>query len=104
MSEIDITADKVAYKVVDLFGNEQIMFSKREAKNNKTLFDSYEEFVRELDDQKKHKKAIFGSGYLVNPKLIRYSTPEAEEMPTAGANTIEWELSERELNIIKSLK
>ena len=61
-------------------------------------------FVRELDDQKKHKKGIFGAGYLVNPELIRYSTPEAGEMPTAEALTIEWELSDRELNIIKSLK
>ena len=52
MSEIDITADKVGYKVVDLFGNEQIMFSKRKTKNHKTLLDAYDEFVAKFEVKK----------------------------------------------------
>jgi len=47
---------------------------------------------RGLDAQKKHKKAIFGSGFLLSEKAA------AEK-----DNVIVWELSQREREIIKSL-
>ena len=58
-------------------------------------------FVKGLDDQKKHKKAIFGGGLLL-------SNATAAELAAAELadddDIIEWKLSNRELNIIKSLK
>ena len=53
--------------------------------------------VRGLDSQKTHKKAIFGSGYLLSEKAA------AEKAAAEKDNVIIWELSERERNIIKSL-
>ena len=49
--------------------------------------------VRRLDSQKKHKRAIFGSGFLLS-----------EAKAEAKAEVIIWVLSEREKNIIKALK
>lgn len=55
-------------------------------------------FVRGLDDQKKHGKAIFGSGFLISEKAA------AEEAAAEEAAAIVWKLSPRELEIIKKLK
>jgi hypothetical protein len=49
-------------------------------------------FVRGLDSQKVHGKTIFGAGFLLSEKAA------AEKV-----NIITWELSERELQIIRSL-
>ena len=50
-------------------------------------------FVRALDAQKEQKKSIFGSGFLISEKAA------AEK-----AAATRWELSEREMELIKSLK
>ena len=52
---------------------------------------------RGLDAQKKHKKAIFGSGFLLSEKAA------AEKAAAEKDNVIVWELSQREREIIKSL-
>lgn len=54
--------------------------------------------VRGLDDQKKHGKAIFGSGFLISEKAA------AEKAAAEKATAIVWKLSPRELEIIKKLK
>ncbi|WP_233552325.1 chromosome partitioning protein ParB [Parabacteroides sp. AF48-14] len=58
--------------------------------------------VRGLDSQKTHKKAIFGSGYLLSEKAAAEKAA-AEKAAAEKDNIIIWELSERERNIIKSL-
>ena len=55
-------------------------------------------FVRGLDSQKESKKAIFGSGYLISER----KTAEREKAEREKAER--WELSEREIEIIKGLK
>lgn len=48
--------------------------------------------IRQLDDQKKHGKTVFGSGFLLSEKAV-----------AEGKTTITFALSDRELKIIKSL-
>lgn len=50
-----------------------------------------------LDSQKKHKKAIFGAGYLLSEKAAAEKAAAEKVVITA------WELSEREKEIVKSL-
>ena len=59
------------------------------------------QFCRGLDSQKAHKKALFGSGFLISDKAA-----QAQARAQARAqveDVIVWELSEREKNIIKTL-
>ena len=51
----------------------------------------------ELDSQKKHKKGIFGGGYIIS------DTAAAEKAAAERVNVIVWELSERERRIIEGL-
>lgn len=55
--------------------------------------------MRDLDSQRKFKKSIFGCGYLISGK-------KAAELKAAELKAAEnvWELSEREKEIIKTLK
>ena len=57
---------------------------------------------RGLDAQKKHKKAIFGSGFLLSEKAAAEKAA-AEKAAAEKDNVIVWELSQREREIIKSL-
>lgn len=52
---------------------------------------------RRMDAQVKHGKALFGSGFLVSDKAA------AEAAAAVDDNVIVWELSEKEMQIIKSL-
>ncbi len=73
-------------------------------------------FIRSLDDQKKNKKTIFGGGFLIaeikaaeiKAAEIKAAEIKAAEIKAAeikaAEKAIEWELSEREKEIIKSLK
>lgn len=73
-------------------------------------------FMRTLDSQRKFKKAIFGYGYLISDKKaveLKLAETKAAEHRAAEAieaaeamdvNKIVWELSEREQEIIKTLK
>ncbi|MFK2214277.1 chromosome partitioning protein ParB, partial [Bacteroides fragilis] len=55
-----------------------------------------------LDSQKPHKKSIFGSGFLLSEKAATEKAA-AEKAAAEKDNIIIWELSEREMEIIKSL-
>lgn len=55
-----------------------------------------------LVSQKKYKKAIFGSGYLLSDKAAA-DKAAAEKAAAEKENIIVWELSEKEKEIIKSL-
>ena len=52
---------------------------------------------RRLDDQKAHKKAIFGSGFLISNEAA------AEKAAAEEENVVEWRLSEKEKSIIEKL-
>jgi hypothetical protein len=54
--------------------------------------------IRQLDVQKESKKAIFGSGYLISEKV------KAEREKAEREKAERWELSEREMNIVRQLK
>lgn len=55
-----------------------------------------------MDAQKKHKKAMFGSGFLASNKAA--AKAEAAKAEAAKAeNIIAWELSERELKLISDI-
>lgn len=53
--------------------------------------------ISALDAQKEYKKEIFGSGYIISERAA------AERAAAERANIIDWTLSEREKEIIKSL-
>ena len=68
---------------------------------------------RGLDDQKKHKKTIFGSGLLISERSAAERAAAeraaaeraaAERAAAEQDDTIEWELSPREVKIIRELK
>ena len=60
-------------------------------------------FIRQLDSQKKSKKALFGSGFLISDR--KKAEREKAEREKAEREKVEvWTLSERELAIIESLK
>jgi len=60
-------------------------------------------FCRGLDSQKEHKKAIFGSGYLISDSAAAEKAA-AEKAAAEKADIIIWELSKKEKEIIKKLK
>jgi hypothetical protein len=55
-----------------------------------------------LDSQKKYKKSLFGSGFLISEQAAAEKAV-AEKAVAEKAKVIIWELSEREKNIIKEL-
>lgn len=59
------------------------------------------QFCRVLDDQKRHGKEIFGSGFLASDNAA--AAVAAAAAAATEDNVIFWELSSRELDIIKSL-
>lgn len=59
-------------------------------------------FVRTLDDQRKHKKAIYGSGFLLSDKVAADKVA-AKEPAEKVADVQRWQLSDRELEIIRGL-
>jgi hypothetical protein len=66
-------------------------------------------FIRNLDSQKRYGKALFGAGYLLSDKAAakivaakiaaKIAADQAKE-----DNTLQWVLSDKEMDIIKSLK
>lgn len=58
--------------------------------------------VRQLDAQKESGKAIFGSGYLVSEKK-KDEKVEAEREKAEREKAERWQLSEREMEIVRSL-
>lgn len=67
-------------------------------------------FVRALDDQKKHKKGIYGSGFLLSARAAadKVAAKEAAEKEIEKATekvlaAQQWQLSDRELEIIQRL-
>lgn len=58
--------------------------------------------IEGLDSQKKHKKSIFGAGFLLSEKVA--AEKAAAEKAAEKDDVIMWELSERERKIIKSLE
>jgi hypothetical protein len=58
---------------------------------------------RQLAAQKRHGKAIFGSGFLISEKAAAEKAA-AEKAASQADNVIIWELSEREKKIIQGLK
>lgn len=59
--------------------------------------------ISELDAQKKVKKGIFGCGYLISDSIVE-KRKEAERKEAERKRVNKWNLSEREKEIIKSLK
>ena len=57
-------------------------------------------FTRRLDSQKEKKKTIFGGGYLISDEKAKELKAKGLE---AKEEVIEWELSDREKNIINNL-
>jgi hypothetical protein len=53
--------------------------------------------ISQLESQKKHKKTLFGSGFLLSEKVA------AEKVAAEKEIKIIWELSPKELEIIKAL-
>ena len=53
-----------------------------------------------MDAQKIHKKAIFGSGFIVSDKAAAAAAAAAAQK---NDNVIVWELSDKEKKIIESL-
>ena len=60
-------------------------------------------FIRQLDDQKKLKKALYGSGYLISERK-KAEREKAEREKAEREKAERWELSDREKMIIKTLK
>ena len=59
-------------------------------------------FIRALEEQKSHGKAIFGSGFLLSEKAAAEKAA-AEKAAAEKASAKEWKLSESEKRIIASL-
>lgn len=64
-------------------------------------------FVRTLDDQRKHKKAVFGAGFLLSERAtadkVAAKEAAAKEAAEKAAAAQRWQLSDRELEIIRGL-
>lgn len=60
-------------------------------------------FIRQLDSQKKAKKALYGAGYLIS-ELKKAEREKAEREKAEREKASVWELSEREKMIIETLK
>lgn len=59
-------------------------------------------YIRQLDSQKESQKVLFGSGYLIS-ETKRQEREKAEREKAEREKVTVWELSEREIEIIKSL-
>lgn len=59
--------------------------------------------ISALESQKEHKKAIFGSGYLVSDAAAQAARDAAAQAAREGKKTVVWELSENERKIIEKL-
>ena len=81
-----ITVSKVAYCVEK---GVNVTFDKKDLKH-----------YRGMDAQKKHGKALFGSGFIVSDRAAQ---AQAQAQAQKNDNVIVWELSEREKEIIKQL-
>lgn len=80
-----ITVSKIAYCVEK---GVSVNIDKKDVKH-----------YRRMDAQKIHKKAIFGSGFIVSEKAAAAAAAANKKQD----NVIIWELSQKELTIIKSL-
>jgi formate dehydrogenase assembly factor FdhD len=58
--------------------------------------------ISQLESQKKHKKTLFGSGFLLSEKVAAEKVA-AEKVAAEKEIKIIWELSPKELEIIKAL-
>lgn len=83
-----ITVSKVAYCVEKGIS---LTFDKKDLKH-----------YRGMDAQKKHGKAIFGSGFIASDKAAA-ALAAAQAAANKKDNVIVWELSQKEKEIIKSL-
>lgn len=61
------------------------------------------QFIRQLDSQKESNKALFGGGFLISDSK-KDERIEAEKEREKEREKETWELSQREINIIKTLK
>lgn len=61
--------------------------------------------MRDLDCQKKLKKAIYGSGFFISDKKLKEKQEKQRNLIKSNKITksIKWELSEREREIIRNL-
>lgn len=59
-------------------------------------------FIRALDDQRKHKKSIFGSGFLLSERAASEKAAANKAAAEKDA-ALRWQLSDRELEIIHRL-
>lgn len=73
-----------------------------------TIMRDESEFVNQLDSQKEKKKKIYGGGYLISENAknrVEAAKRKAAKRKAAEHNQKEcWELSDRELDIIKHLR
>jgi len=83
-----VTVSKIAYCIENGIS---VTFDKKDLKH-----------YRGMDAQKKHGKSLFGSGFLASNKAAA-ATAAATAAVNKKDNVIVWELSQRELEIIKSL-
>ena len=83
-----VTVSKVAYCVEKGIN---IQFEKKDLKH-----------YRGMDSQKKHGKALFGSGFIASNKAAA-AQAAAQAAVNKRDNVIVWELSQKEKEIIKSL-
>lgn len=60
-------------------------------------------FIRELEAQKKHKKTLYGGGFLISENAVLKIEQARREAEQARRETYIWELSEREKGIIEKL-
>ena len=60
-------------------------------------------FIRVLDEQKKHNKKIFGAGFLMSNEAMKRKLELENKIIQEKAVLKEWQLSEREQEIIKIL-
>lgn len=58
--------------------------------------------IRQLDCQKDSGKTIFGSGYIVSERIM-LEKQKAEREKAEREKAERWELSEREMEIVKTL-
>ena len=84
-----VTVSKIAYCIENGIS---VTFDKKDLKH-----------YRGMDAQKKHGKSLFGSGFLASNKAAAAATAAATAAANKKDNVIVWELSQRELEIIKSL-
>lgn len=62
-------------------------------------------FIRSLDDQREHKKALFGGGFLLSQQATKEKVEKAEKAKKTKKVVEQniWKLSDREIEIIRNL-